>query len=170
MNIKWIGSPYFGYPDGTHGRNGHKPIAIVMHIAEGYLSGIDAWFNSPRNPGSSSQYAIGKNGEIHQYVREDDAAWANGPVNKPTWSLLIPGVNPNLYTISIEHEGFTGEPWTEAMFQSDVWLIKGIIDWWDIPPDRDHIIGHYQIDGVNRAHCPGTGLPWDRLLAELNKE
>jgi N-acetyl-anhydromuramyl-L-alanine amidase AmpD len=167
MDIKWVGSPYFGYPDGVHGRNGYKPIAVVLHIAEGSLAGCDAWFNSPNNTGSSTQYCVGKNGEIHQYVSEDDAAWGNGQVNKPSWPLLIQDVNPNLYTISIEHEGFTGEPWTEPMFNTDVWLVGQIIQRWNIPIDKDHIIGHYRIDSVNRARCPGTGLPWDRLFAAL---
>jgi N-acetyl-anhydromuramyl-L-alanine amidase AmpD len=167
MDIKWIGSPYFGYPDGTKGRNGRQPIAVVLHIAEGSLLGCDAWFNSPNNAGSSTQYCIGKRGEIHQYVEETDAAWGNGQVRKPSWRLLIPDVNPNLYTISIEHEGFTGQPWTEEMYQADVWLIKQICQRWRIPIDRDHIIGHYQIDSVTRARCPGTGLPWDRLLGDL---
>jgi len=169
MRIQWIGTPNFGYPDGSPGRNGYRPIAIVMHIAEGSLAACDHWFNSPNNQNSSSHYCVGKRGEIHQYVKEDDAAWCNGPVNRPTWPFLIPGVNPNLYTISIEHEGYSGQPWTEEMFQADIWLIRQIAQRWQIPFDPDHIIGHYRIDSVNRARCPGTGLPWDRLFAELRE-
>lgn len=165
--IKLVGSPFFGYPDGTKGRNGYKPLGVVMHIAEGTLAGIDAWFNSRDNSGGSTHYAIGKKGEIHQYVREEDAAWGNGVVKKPSWPLLMQNVNPNLYTISIEHEGYTGEPWTDEMLESDVWLLKRICQRWNILMDRVHIIGHNQIDSVTRARCPGTGLPWDRLLAEL---
>jgi len=167
MDIKWIGSSNFGYPDGTKGRTGYTPFAVVMHIAEGSLIGCDNWFNSPNNPGSSTHYAIGKTGEIHQYVDEADAAWGNGQVKKPSWLLLVENVNPNLYAVSIEHEGHTGEPWTEEMFQADVWLVGQICQRWDIPIDSDHIIGHYRIDSVNRSRCPGTGLPWNRLLAEL---
>jgi N-acetyl-anhydromuramyl-L-alanine amidase AmpD len=169
MEVKWIGSPNYGYPDGTQGRNGYRPIGVVLHIAEGTLAGCDAWFNSPNNPGSSTHYCIGKNGAIHQYVEESDAAWGNGQVKQPTWPLLKEGVNPNLYTISIEHEGYTGEPWTEEMYQADVWLVRQICERWEIAIDRDHIIGHYRIDSVNRARCPGTGLPWDRLLADLKR-
>ncbi len=167
MEIRWVGSRNYGYPDGTKGRNGYRPIAVVLHIAEGTLAGCDAWFNSPNNVGSSTHYAIGKSGEIHQYVDENDAAWGNGQVKKPNWPLLIDEVNPNLYTISIEHEGHSGEPWTEPMFQADLWLIGQICQRWEIPIDKDHIIGHYRIDSVSRARCPGAGLPWDRLLAEL---
>lgn len=170
MDIRWVGTKNFGYPDGTKGRNGFRPIAVVLHIAEGTLAGCDAWFNSPNNPGSSTHYCIGKNGEIHQYVEEDDAAWGNGQVKKPDWPLLIEDVNPNLYTVSIEHEGHSGEPWSEPMLQADLWLIGQICERWGIPADKDHIIGHYRIDSVTRARCPGAGLPWDRLLAELARK
>ena len=167
MDIRWVGSQNYGYPDRTKGRNGFRPIAVVLHIAEGTLAGCDAWFNSPNNEGSSTHYCIGTSGEIHQYVEEDDAAWGNGQVKKPDWPLLIESVNPNLYTISIEHEGHSGEPWSEPMFQADLWLVGQICQRWEIPPDKDHIIGHYRIDSVTRARCPGSGLPWDRLLAGL---
>jgi len=168
MEIVWKGSPNFGYPDGTTGRNGEKPIAIVLHIMEGTLEGSASWFNDPQS-GASSHYGIGKDGRIWQFVDETNAAWTNGQVNFPSWKLLKPNINPNLYTISIEHEGFPGEPWTEAMFQADVWLIHQILQRWQIPADRDHLIGHYEIDSINRPYCPGSGCPWDRLLAELRR-
>ena len=173
MVINWIGSPFFGYPNGVHGRKGYQPLAIVMHIAEGTLAGCDGWFNSKvnarTNGGSSSSYAVGREGQIHQYVMEADAAWANGPVHNPSWKLLISNANPNLYTISIEHEGHTGDPWTDEMLNADVWLIRQIAHRWQIPLDRDHIIGHCEIDSVNRPRCPGTGLPWDTLLKRLKE-
>lgn len=167
MNIKWIGSPNFGYPDGAHGRNGYRPFGIVLHIMEGTLAGCDSWFQNPEAQ-ASTQYGIGKNGDVHQYVSEDDAAWGNGVLGRPTWPLLIPDVNPNLYTVSIEHEGYTGEPWTEAMLAADVSLVKDIARRWNIPLDAEHIIGHYRIDAINRARCPGAGLPWERLFSLLN--
>jgi hypothetical protein len=36
-----------------------------------------------------------------------------------------------------------------------------------IPVTRDNIIGHYRIDSVNKAKCPGTGFPWNRLFKDL---
>jgi len=166
--VVFKGSPNFGYPDGTPGRSGQIPRAIVLHIMEGTLEGAASWFNNP-NSSASAHYGIGKDGRIWQFVDENNAAWANGQVRNATWRLLIPDVNPNLYTISIEHEGKTGEPWTEAMYQADLALIRDIAARWKIPLDRDHIIGHYQLDAVNRQRCPGTGLPWDRLIADLQK-
>lgn len=159
--VTWIGSPNF-----TPGRKGQQPVAIVYHIMAGTLAGTDSWFRNPRNK-VSAHFGVGKDGSIHQYVREEDAAWANGRVNKPSWPLLKPGVNPNLYTISIEHEGQPGEPFTEAMYRASLALTRYLLGRWSIPADPDHLIGHYRIDSVNRPDCPGPAFPWDRLFADL---
>lgn len=39
----WIGTPHFGFPQGTHGQL--MPLAICDHIMCGTLAGCDAWFN-----------------------------------------------------------------------------------------------------------------------------
>lgn len=159
----WIGSPNY-----APGRDGHRPVAIVYHIMDGTLAGTDAWFRD-RESRVSAHYGIGKDGSVHQYVREEDTAWANGVVNRPSWPLLdeFPGVDPNRYTLSIEHEGHPGEPFTEAMYQASLALTRYLVSRWAIPVDRDHLIGHYRIDSVNRADCPGPAFPWDRLFADL---
>jgi len=171
VNIKWIGSPNYGYPRGTKGRKGYRPIAIVYHIMDGTLKGTDSWFRNP-NAKASAHYGIGRNGEIHQYVKEEDAAWHAGAVRKPSWSLLkdYPHVNPNLITIGIEHEGKPGEPFTEEMFQATLALTREIIKRWNIPVDDEHLIGHYRIDSVNRPNDPGPTFPWERLFRELKGE
>jgi len=89
---------------------GLRPAAIVIHISEGTLSSADAWFNNEA-ANVSAHYCVGRVGEIHQYVSEEDTAYhAGSPVN-PTWRLLRPCVNPNFYTIGIEHEGRAQDPW-----------------------------------------------------------
>lgn len=166
MQIIWVGSPYLGYPQGVRG--GNVPRAIVLHIAQGNMAAVDAWFNSPenmvQNGGSSAHYCVGRDGVIHSYVKEEDAAWANGVVNKPT--IPIEG-NPNNWTLSIEHEGISGEPWTDEMYAADVFLLRGISERWGIPIDATHVFGHNRIDSVNRKNCPGSGLDWQRLWREV---
>ena len=98
----WKGSPNFSSP------KGYKNIAIVNHIMAGTLAGTDSWFANPASK-VSSHFGVGKSGEIHQYVDLKNPAWANGGVNNTTWPLLIPGVNPNYYTVSVEHEGYSGD-------------------------------------------------------------
>lgn len=99
--ITWKGSPNF-----TTGRAGQKPVLIVIHIMAGTLKGTDAWFANPASD-VSSHYGVGTNGEIHQYVQEKDTAWANGRVYYPTSKIVKEkGGNPNIYSISIENEGY----------------------------------------------------------------
>lgn len=134
-------------------RKGFKPFAVVVHIMDGTLAGTDSWFASTDSQ-VSSHYGIGKNGEIHQYVQESSAAWANGRVNNPTWKL-IRSENPNLYTISIEHEGKSTDVWPEAQKQASAGLIREICTRFSIPMDREHIIGHYEIFST-KPNCPAV--------------
>jgi len=159
-DMTWIGSPnHYAASDKQ------ETVAIVDHIMSGTLVGTDSWFLNPASK-ASSHYGVGKNGEIHQYVDLDCPAWANGVVNNPDWSLL-PSNNPNKHTISIEHEGESGDVMPEAQYQSTLALHRWLIWVTGLPVNRDRIIGHYRIDSVNKANCPGSGFPWDRLFKDL---
>lgn len=166
--IVWKGSPNF-----EQGRGGHAPIAIVNHVAEGSLAGVDSWFGQTASQ-VSAHFCVGKGGEIHQYVRSSDTAWANGRLNRPNTAIpwiadaVNRGINPNRLTISIEREGFTGEPLTEPMYQSILALHRYLCGYWGIPADAHHIVGHRDLDSVTRANCPGPHFPWARLLDDLN--
>lgn len=163
-----IPSPNYGLPRGTKGRAGHNVLAIVDHIMAGTLVGTDSWFQNTASE-VSAHFGVGKNGAIHQYVDENNVAWANGVVTKPTWPLLISGVNPNYYTVSIEHEGQSGDSLTEAQYEATLALHLYLIDYFGLEVSTDTIIGHYRIDGVNRTDCPGSGFPWTRLLNDLKE-
>lgn len=175
--------PNYGYPAGTHGRHGHKVVAIVHHIMQGTLAGTDSWFASPKS-GASTHFGVGKDGTIHQYVDLADAAWGNGLMQKP--DLTIPwlkecwdkNVNPNLMTVSIEFEGahstnpngsIKSPDWapTEAQITAAVALDRWLCAEFGIVPGPHTLIGHFQIDGVNRPYCPGPQFPWDRMRAEV---
>lgn len=159
QRINWRGSLF------KSSRRGYKPEAIVIHIAEGTFRAIGQWFNDPR-ANVSSHYGIGRQGQIDQYVDESLAAWHAGNAVRPTWRLIKRGVNPNLYTIGIEHEGFGNEGWTEAMYQASAALVRDISDRWKIPLDRAHIIGHREIRADKT--CPGFKVNLNRLI-ELAK-
>jgi len=146
------------------GRNGHKPLAIVIHIMDGHLGGTDSWFNDPHSH-VSSNYGIGKSGEIHGYVDEADSAAAQGVVNQPAAKIVKdnPGINPNLLCISIEHEGFDGDSLTAAQKQSSAELIADIAKRNGIPLDADHVIPHHSIRFGKT--CPGPGVNVAELIA-----
>jgi N-acetyl-anhydromuramyl-L-alanine amidase AmpD len=163
MEIKWVGTPNY-----SEGREGYTPIIIVNHITQGDYPGCLSWLQNPESKGSST-FLITKGGEILQLVKEEDKHWANGYIESASvdLDLVIQGVNPNLYSLSIEHEGFTGELMPEEQYQATLWLHRYLINKWNIIIDNNHIIGHYRLDGKDRPNCPGTGFPWDRLFTDL---
>ncbi len=159
---------YVHSPNFTQGRNGYSPIAIVIHIMEGTLDGTDSWFQDPASK-VSAHYGIGKNGDLHQYVEEADTAWHAGRVNAPTWPLIKkqndstdPYIDPNFYSIGIEHEGYEDTDWTDQMYQTSSNLIAEIAKKWDIPLDRDHVVGHHEIYSLKT--CPGSKVDFNKLI------
>jgi N-acetylmuramoyl-L-alanine amidase len=137
------------------GRKGSYPIdTIVVHVMEGSEESANSWFEDEASD-VSSNYGIAKDGRIEMYVKEEDTAWAQGRVNKPTAKAVLarPDANPNWYCISIEHEGSGNEPLTPEQKASSVWLIQDISRRRSIPIDRDHVIGHHEI--FNPKTCPG---------------
>lgn len=161
MNIQWAGTPNF-----TKGRAGKKIIAIVDHITAGNFPGCLNWLQNPIAR-ASAHYLVTKTGQIFQLVKDEDTSWHAGVVKNPSWPLYD-GTNPNRYTIGIEHEGFDGSL-TEKQYQATLWLHKYLIEKHKIPIDNDHIIGHYRINSVDKANCPGPKFPWDKLLQDLKK-
>ena len=156
-------------PNFDNGRQGYGVEAIVLHIMQGTLQGTDAWFQNPLSQ-VSAHYGVGLNGEIHKYVQTDDTAWHAGEVVDPVANLVTtvhPGVNPNLYTVGIEHEGYSGDPPAEAQYTASLWLCEQVLQEFDtINVDRDHILLHHEID-ANHSGCPGSAFPIDRLMADL---
>lgn len=166
MNIQFIGNQHTN----KSSRNGCKIITIVNHITACDKTTAISWFTSSQNKESSAHYLVCKDGSIYQFVDESMKSWNCGIVQNPSSKLVLQdmkGINPNAYSIGIEHEGQTGEQLTELQYQATLWLQTQIINKYGIQIDRDHIIGHYQIDSVDRAYCPGTGFPWDSLMVDL---
>jgi hypothetical protein len=79
----------------NYSANSYTKVGIVYHWMGGYLTGTDAHFQRP-NTKSSTHYGIGyinKKIEIHQYVKDEYYAYANG------------NTIANRKYLSIEHEG-----------------------------------------------------------------
>lgn len=162
------------------GRGGYTVRAVVLHIAAGPMSALFPTFNNPARK-ASAHFGIGKNGAIEQYVSVNDTAYANGlawkdgqwynPAGKavqPTWQDLIPQVNPNLYTISIEHEGYPADKWTEAMYDANNRLLLWLAEQFDLTyVPRRTLIGHSEIDPLDKVNCPGPNVEYARMALEV---
>ncbi len=164
-------------------RKGYTPIVIVNHISEGSKESCISWFKSKNNNNSSTHFLVGKDGSIYQFVKIEDAAWGNGLYlhdvkNAHSSIVRSKKVNPNLYTVSIEHEGIyekTKGSLSEEQLNSTVKLHKYIIDYVrlkygnTINQDRRYIIGHNEIDPVRKPFCPGDKFPFNEIIKALRK-
>jgi len=175
-------------PNKYSGRNGWKPDMIVCHITEGSYDGSISWLCNPASK-ASAHFVVGRDGRITQLVELTDTAWCNGTSTDPNSSVFYGKstleavrerkTNANYYTISIEHEGYYSQTkgnLTSAQLTATIDLIKYIrsevkrIYGVDIPADREHIVGHYQINPVTKPNCPGEKFPFDYILVALNRE
>ena len=180
--VIWKPTGKFGMPyKGDRGRA--LPIlAVVYHRIVGTLPSADAVFADSSDRLASTHFGIGHVSgrlEIHQYVDLADAAWGNGDVREPTAQVVIqhPGVNPNVYTVSIEHED--GGEAGRGVVQPDTWgaslALSAVILSGDlaairaagihcrdqasadqlamVPRDPIGLIDHHQIAGPNKPYC-----------------
>lgn len=181
MNIKYRGTSYTNQSS----RRGKVPQIIVNHITAGTAESANYWFNDSNNLESSAHFIITKKGEIWQYVDISKNAWANGlmktQMDKTTSPFLIEYweqnnfINPNWISVSIEHEALKGESLTEKQYEATLWLhdfiieeIKRMYDH-DFIIDREHIIGHKEINKIDKPFCPMEDFPYERLIKDLKK-
>ena len=171
MNIVQVPSP------NHRDRQGTTPEAVVVHIAEGTMAGMDSWFGTVTSA-VSAHFGVGRDGAIHQYVALTEAAWANGIIEPFHTAALVDengGMNPNRWTVSIEHEGTYPEEPTPAQFEAsaqltawlfDSLLLKGGAS--GVAVDRKHILRHADISPVSRPHCPGwSDATLERYIARV---
>ena len=155
-------------PNFWEGRQGFSPQAIVIHRAEGTFRGTIAWFKSEKSK-VSSHYVIALNGEVVHMVKDTDSAWHCGRVVKPKWLYLKENVNPNLYTIGVELEGFAGNPAPFVQLIAAARLLEMLAARHGIVIDTNHIIPHNVI--CSDKDCPGKGVDIEWLVeraASLN--
>ncbi len=154
------------------GRPSHLQVeAVVIHIIDGTQRVADALFLDPNlKDRRSAHYSVGKEGEVHQYVDEADTAYHCGVVVNPTWSGLKKGpdgkiVNPNFYTIGIEHEGRADDDWSEAMYEASAALLRDIAQRYPAlqPMTSSNVVMHRQIRASKT--CPGFKADLSRLIA-----
>lgn len=176
-NIKWAGNQNTNKSD----RRRYIPEIIVNHITEGTAQSCINWFTNSSNKDSSAHFLIAKDGQVYQFVAIEDNAWANGApyyiIDKSTSKIVKNRQsNPNWYSISKEHEGVykdTKGKLTDAQLYSsmmvDAYIIDYVKDTWgtDILLNRDYILGHCEINPIEKPNCPGKLFPYDKIIERL---
>ncbi|MEV3988902.1 N-acetylmuramoyl-L-alanine amidase [Streptomyces sp. NPDC049837] len=125
---------------------------VVIHVVQGDFPTALKVFKDPEH-GAATHYVVRKDGHVAQMIRELDVAFHAG--NR----------DMNERSIGIEHEGFVDRPqdFTDAMYASSAKLTAGICARYGIPVDREHIIGHVEVEGTDHTD-PGPHWDWDRYM------
>lgn len=130
-----------------------KINTIVVHVTQGSWSSAIDWFNNPSAQVSAHYVVRRSDGKIGQCVREHDIAWHAG-----NWTY-------NQHSIGIEHEGYAdnANTWTDTMIHSSARLTAYLCKKYNIPIDRNHIIGHNEVPGSTH-YCPGPYFPYKKYI------
>ncbi|GAB1646376.1 N-acetylmuramoyl-L-alanine amidase [Krasilnikovia sp. MM14-A1259] len=157
VSCEWLPAPYqqlsadpgdYGNHDLSHRPRNQTIHYIVIHDTE------ESWAGSVRLAQDPTyvawHYTIrSADGHIAQHLQIKDVGWHAG-----NWYV-------NATSIGVEHEGYAaqGAWYTEAMYRASAKLVRYLATRWDIPLDRQHIIGHDNVPGPLPATV--AGMHWD---------
>ncbi|MER5210642.1 peptidoglycan recognition family protein [Streptomyces sp. NPDC002838] len=130
---------------------------VIIHVTQGSFASAVKVFQDPEH-GAASHYIVRKDGHVTQMIRELDVAYHAG--NR----------DYNERSVGIEHEGFVDRPqdFTDEMYEASARLTARVCARYDIPVDREHIIGHVEVPGTDHTD-PGPHWDWDRYMKLVRK-
>ncbi|MEU5721076.1 peptidoglycan recognition family protein [Micromonospora sp. NPDC047738] len=160
LACEWIPAPYGEYTipktnivDYGNYDIGNRPAQqkleyIIIHDTEGSFRGsVNAvqdvtylgWHYTLRSV----------DGYVAQHIKAKDVGWQAG-----NWYV-------NAKSIGVEHEGYAGRGtwYTEAMYRASAKLVRHLALRFQIPLDRQHILGHDNVPGILAGNV--AGMHWD---------
>jgi N-acetyl-anhydromuramyl-L-alanine amidase AmpD len=125
---------------------------VIIHVTQGSFDSAVKAFQDPGHQ-AAAHYIVAQDGRVLQMIRELDVAYHAG--NR----------DYNERSIGIEHEGFVDRPedLTDEMYEASARLTARICARYDLPVDREHIIGHVEVPGTDHTD-PGEHWDWDRYM------
>ena len=167
---------------------GQRPVAIVYHVTDDLdLANVSRWFIDPASR-ASAHVVIDRDGTIHQFVSSTRAAWTNGDFftrladgtcrrhHRTDIPWLVQALdqcdpfgpmNPNDFTLNIEHVGKPNLDFTEAQYASTIALSAYWRDRYGLRMDRGHLLRHADINPTSRGYCPGPLFDLTRVIRAL---
>lgn len=159
LECEWVPAAYAqtGEPDdlGSYGSydvsdrpNTNKINKIVIHDTEETYDDTIKIFQDPNRYASAHYVIRAKDGHVAQMVKNKDVAWQAG-----NWYV-------NAQSVGIELEGkAAGNLYTPQQYAATAKLVRYLAAKYDIPIDREHILGHDNVPAVDTAHI--AGMHWD---------
>ncbi len=123
---------------------------IVIHDTEVNYNTTLSIFRNPKSAASSHYLVRSTDGHTTQLVPTAHVAWHAG-----NWYV-------NAHSVGIEHEGVAiqGAAWyNEQLYHSSARLVRYLAKRFNVPLDRNHIVGHDNIPGTSNTNQ--GGMHWD---------
>ncbi len=153
-----------GNPKKLRIRSNDKITHVVIHSLGGggnALTAVSNWKKGGGRNCSKPHYAVSRGGQIYQVVAEKFIPQASNQLNNSS--------------IAVEH-GYFKAKFPEKLYHSSSALVRDICDRYNIPKNREHILGH---DEINQSGCrkngkgechgdPGGYWDWEYYMALVN--
>ncbi|MFJ2959872.1 N-acetylmuramoyl-L-alanine amidase [Streptomyces sp. NPDC087270] len=143
-------SKYGSYDLANRPADGNSIKYIVIHDTEGSYSSALGIFQDPTKYATPHYIVRSSDGLVTQVVQTKNVAWHAG-------NYYI-----NAHSIGIEHEGIaiSGASWySESLYESSAALVRYLANRFDVPLDRQHILGHDDVPSPQTAQL--TSMHWD---------
>jgi N-acetyl-anhydromuramyl-L-alanine amidase AmpD len=135
---------------------------VVLHVMQGNFTGTRQWYESPSSKASAHYLVESQSGAVTQMVEDKDTALHADCLNDRS--------------LGIDHEGFMNDPkywFTDAMYVESAKLTRWLTQRHVIPRDRDHVIGHSEVEPAcnpTNATDPGPGWNWTKYMQLVRNE
>jgi hypothetical protein len=187
MTADYSGAQWVPCKNFWPGGNSMQKIVIHGTASGGPQTGYQLATSAEYNDGNtaSSHYIVDVDGTVYQTVAESDSAWGNccvtgneapagyfpipGTADYHLNGLIASGHNYNHDTISIENiksSSDNSEALTPLQYEALVKLVADIATRRHILPVKGSLIGHFDLDPINRARCPGT-FDWSEFYRDV---
>ncbi|MFJ3764687.1 N-acetylmuramoyl-L-alanine amidase [Streptomyces sp. NPDC090082] len=136
------------YSAGNRPADGVDIRQIIIHDTEGAWDGALNVLTSPTAKASAHYLVSEKGDKVAQMLENKNLAWHAG-----NWTH-------NMHAIGVEHEGWAikdGYWYDPQLYRTSAELVKHLATEYNVPIDRDHIIGHDEV-----------ALPLDDKTADMH--
>ncbi len=149
--MRWTGAQWRPIPVNWSPGTPDPNRLFIVHVMQGSLWGTDSWFRNPRAQ-ASAHFGVGKDGTCFQWVDTDQMAWH--------------ACDANPFSIGVETEGYSGQPFTNAQIQSLARMFHwanqnypGISMWLNSRPYTGSGLSWHGLGGnawCGHPSCPGS--------------
>ena len=150
-------------PAFTAGRSGTAIDRIVIHITDAPTTSSTVNHFTRANANASAHYLVAQDGEIIQFVSEDDTAWHARGANRRSIGIEHVAVKQGGATY-----GSTTYPYmppTDVQYCESAALVSHLCQKYGLSVDRTTIVGHSEADAsTTHTSCPDGAWNWAHFM------